>query len=218
MSATADHPLAEMLRNAALGRFPDADGLVDVFPSPPGPADAIIAFNAHHVIATDVDPAWVRARLRPGDLSAPLGAQFLSEMAERLRTAPGSVDAVFAGIGLGRCPQIALPEEPPAASHPRIERALQYRAGLTTYATADGAGVLVLGHGVAGRREAAFEVKPEARGRGLGRALVEAALDLTPKGEPLFMQAAPGNAPSLRAIIAGGLKPIGSEVLFLKST
>lgn len=213
-----DHPLTEILHNAALGRFPPPDGLVEVFPPPPSPADAIIAFNGHHVIAADVDPAWVRGRLRPGDLSAPLGARFLSEMAERLRTAPGLVDAVFAGTGRGREPALHLAPGPALRGHERVERSLLYRTDVEVLETEDGSGVLVLGRGLAGRREAAFEVEPEARGRGLGRALVEAALDLTPKGEPLFMQAAPGNAPSLRAIIAGGLKPIGAEVLFLKQS
>lgn len=213
----ADHPLAEVLRNAALGRFPPADGLVDVFPSPPSPADAVIAFNFHHAVAADVDPGWVHQRLPPGDLTAPLSPVFLNALGERLGSKPGLVDSVFAGMGRGRPPAIAIAEQWANEGHPRIERSLRYRTALTVYLTSDRAGVLILGRGVAGRREAAFEVEPEARGRGLGRALVEAALDLTPRGEPLFMQAAPGNAPSLRAIIAGGLKPIGAEVLFLKN-
>jgi GNAT superfamily N-acetyltransferase len=74
--------------------------------------------------------------------------------------------------------------------------------------------VLVLARGLGGRRELAFEVDPARRNRGLGRLLVTAARHLTPPGEPLFAQIAPGNAASLRAVTAAGLRPIGAEVLF----
>jgi GNAT superfamily N-acetyltransferase len=52
------------------------------------------------------------------------------------------------------------------------------------------------------------------RNRGLGRRLVAAARHLTPPGEPLFAQVAAGNAASLRAVVAAGFRPLGSEVLF----
>ena len=77
-----------------------------------------------------------------------------------------------------------------------------------------GAAVVVLGRGLAHRREVAFEVEEAERGRGLAtRALVEARRLLGP-GELLFAQTAPGNAASLRALLSAGFKPIGSEVLF----
>jgi RimJ/RimL family protein N-acetyltransferase len=41
-----------------------------------------------------------------------------------------------------------------------------------------------------------------------------AARHLTPPGEPLFAQVAPGNAASLRVVEAAGFRPIGAEVLF----
>ena len=50
---------------------------------------------------------------------------------------------------------------------------------------------------------------------GRGRELACAARTIT-DSEPIFMQTAPGNAASLRAILAAGFKPIGSEVLFLR--
>jgi RimJ/RimL family protein N-acetyltransferase len=40
---------------------------------------------------------------------------------------------------------------------------------------------------------------------------------LIPKGDVVFAQVAPGNAASLRAFLAAGFRPIGSEVLFLTS-
>lgn len=42
-----------------------------------------------------------------------------------------------------------------------------------------------------------------------------AARALVPEGEIAFAQVAPGNASSLRAFLAAGFSPIGSEVLFL---
>ncbi len=73
----------------------------------------------------------------------------------------------------------------------------------------------MLGRGLAGRREISFEVAPEHRGAGLGRRLVAAALALVPATEPVFAQASPGNAASLRALLASGFRPISSEVLFV---
>jgi len=37
---------------------------------------------------------------------------------------------------------------------------------------------------------------------------------MVPDGEPVFMQTAPGNAASLRALLAAGYSPVGSEILF----
>jgi hypothetical protein len=85
------------------------------------------------------------------------------------------------------------------------------------YTDGSGAGVLVVGRGLAGRREMAFEVDGSARDRGLGRALAAAAPTLIPEGEYVFAQASPGNAASVRAVLAAGYTPIGSEVLFARA-
>lgn len=82
--------------------------------------------------------------------------------------------------------------------------------------TSDERGVVVVGRGLAGRWEASFEIEEPSRNRGLGRAIVSTARTLVDPGEPLFMQAAPGNAASLKAILAGGFRPVGGEVLFLR--
>jgi hypothetical protein len=49
--------------------------------------------------------------------------------------------------------------------------------------------------------------------RGTGRGLIGDALRLVPAGEPVFAAVAPGNARSLRAFLAAGFTPLGSEVL-----
>jgi ribosomal protein S18 acetylase RimI-like enzyme len=61
-----------------------------------------------------------------------------------------------------------------------------------------------------------LEIKPEHRDKGLGRSLIRAAARLAPDGEPLFAQVTPGNARSVRAFLAAGYRPIGSEVVLLK--
>ena len=102
-----------------------------------------------------------------------------------------------------------------AATHSgRVTRARRYRPDTRVFSDRDGRGLLVLGQGVCGRREIAFEVDPEHRGQGVGRALVTAALGLVPPGEPLFAQVAPANVASVRAIHAAGFDAVAAEVLF----
>jgi GNAT superfamily N-acetyltransferase len=76
-------------------------------------------------------------------------------------------------------------------------------------------GTLLIGRGVVGRWEAAVEVDPQARGAGLGRRLALAARHLVPDGEPLWAQIAPGNAASVRALLAAGYVPMGAETLLV---
>jgi GNAT superfamily N-acetyltransferase len=160
--------LRRLLHDAARGVFPPADGVVEVWPAPPGAVDAVLAFTAHHVVAAGVDPALVAARLPDGDLSAPMGPAFLGWLGARLGSPPGSLDGVLAAEGLGGTPPLELTPG----------------------------------------------VDPARRNRGLGRSLVAAARHLTPPGEPLFAQVAPGNAASLRVVEVAGFRPIGAEVLF----
>jgi GNAT superfamily N-acetyltransferase len=206
--------LRRVLEDAARGMPPAPDGVVEVWPAPEGPVDAVLAFTAHHVVAAAVDPGLVAARLPPGDLSAPVGAAFLGWLGERLDSRPGSLDVVLAAEGLGGTPPLELVPAAGLDRHQRVARSLRYRDDLRVWTAQEGAGVLVLGRGLAGRREVAFEVDPGWRNRGLGRSLVAAARHLTPPGEPLFAQVAPGNVASLRVVEAAGFRPVGAEVLF----
>jgi GNAT superfamily N-acetyltransferase len=206
--------LLRLLEDAAGGVPPPADGVVEVWPGPEGPVDAVLAFTAHHVVAAGVDPDLVAARLPEGDLGAPMSPGFLGWLGERLGSHPGSLDVVLAAPGLGGDPPLALRPVGDPDRHPRAARAVRYRRDLRVWTDPDDAGVLVLGRGLAGRREVAFEVDPSRRNRGLGRLLVSCARHLTPPGEPLFAQVAAGNAASLRVVEAAGFRPLGAEVLF----
>ena len=212
------HPVAALLADVVAGRFPPEDGRTEVVPQPPGPVAGILAFAAHHLVAADVDAAWVRSHLPDGDLSAPVGPTFVAALAERLGRSFDNLDLVLVAPGLGGEPTVDLRpvERPPdGRHHPRLARAGRYRTDLRAFETGDGRGLVVVGRGLAQRWELAFEVAPGARGAGLGRSLVTAGRTLVPAGEPVFVQVAPGNVPSLRAVLAaGGFTPIGGEILF----
>jgi hypothetical protein len=99
------------------------------------------------------------------------------------------------------------------ADHPRVRRARRYRDDVRVWAL-DG-GVLVIGRGLGGRWEAAVEVDQEHRNAGLGRRLAAAARALVPEPRPVWAQVAPGNAASVRAFLAAGYRPVGSEALLV---
>lgn len=203
--------LRDILDAAARGVFPPADGSTTVVPQR-SPRDAgVLAFTAHSVVFTDEDEGWVRetlARVDCDPLSASLNPRFLAAFLERTGRSNDTVDLLTVGTPLPGRPAVDLTEidEP---DHPRVVRARGHRDRVRVW-TAEG-GVLILGHGVAGRLEAAVEVAEEVRHRGLGRALATAARHLA--DEPVWAQVAPGNARSLRAFQAAGYRPVGAEAL-----
>jgi hypothetical protein len=211
--AAPTHPLRELLEAAARGRFPPPDAAVEVLPpASGGPTDAVCAFTAHHVVAAPVEADWVHERVRRDPLTAPVSAAFLAELGSRLGAAPGTVDVVLAAAALDGPPPLELVED--GGDHPRAQRARQMRIGVRVLRTPAGDGHLILGRGLAGRLEASFDVATAARGDGLGRGLALAARHVAPEGAAVFAQVAPGNAASLRAVLAAGYMPLGAEVLF----
>lgn len=207
--------VGELLAQVAAGSPPPFDLATEVVPQPPGPVAGVLAFAGHHVVAADVDAAWVHDRLPAGDLGAPVGGRFLADLADRLGRTGDNIDVVFVGHGADGPPPVPLVPTGGDVDHPRVARAERYRADLRVFETPDGDGLVLLGRGLASRWECAFEVRESARGRGLGRQLAEAARHLVPVGSPLWVQVAPGNVPSLRAVLAaGGYSPVGAEILF----
>ena len=215
MGETARERLAGLLRDAAAGRFPPADGGVTVLPQPSARDAGVFGFTAHAVVFADVDADWVRAQLAPGDLGAPLQPPFLQALCAKTGRVAGSIDML--------CCAPSLDGEPPAGltpvdlgggvswHHPRVERAFSFRDEVRAWET--DSGVVLLGRGVAGRSEAAIEVDPDRRGRGHGRALATAARHLVPPGEAVWAQVAPANGASVRAFLAAGFIPVGAEIL-----
>lgn len=211
MGTRIEHgPLSAVLREAAAGRFPPANGEVTVLP-PPSPRDSgVIGFTAHAVVFTDADPAWVRARLPADDLSRPLSPAFLQALCAHTRREAHTIDMLCVAWPRSGQPGMALRPEPDVA-HPRIARAMRYRDDVRAWRTEGG--VVLVGRGVASRWEVAIEVDPGYRGHGLGRALAAAARQLVPDDGPVWAQIAPANAASVRAFLAAGFRPVGAEAL-----
>jgi RimJ/RimL family protein N-acetyltransferase len=118
---------------------------------------------------------------------------------------------VLAAPGL---PGAAALAEVDAAAHPRVVRAHAHRDDVRVFESAGGRALVILGHGLAGRLEVAFEVAPGHRGNGLATAALTEARRAAGPHTLLFAQTAPANVPSLKALLAAGFAPIGAEALF----
>ncbi|MFG1608782.1 GNAT family N-acetyltransferase [Actinoplanes sp. NPDC049265] len=185
------------------------DPWLELVPAPaPGHA-AVLSLPGHVVVAADVGRGWLDSWMR-GDFADPLRPAFLDALEEQLRGEAGNLDALLMAGPLPGPPEIALASADDSI-HDRVARAHRYRADVRAWASSDG--IVILGRGVAGRWETAFEVDPAAWGSGHGRALARAARHLVPDGRPVWAQCSPGNASSLRALLAAGFVPIGSELL-----
>jgi len=172
---------------------------------------AVVALTAHYFIATAAAEDWPRDQLLEGDLLAPMGPRFLTALSEQFGLPDDGVDVLLAAQGL---PGDSLLRETTAHDDSRATRARAHREQVRVFTDPTGVAIVVLGHGLARRNEVAIEVEPTHRGHGLAtRALTEARRLLRPD-QVLFAQTAPGNAASLRALLAAGFRPIGSEVLF----
>lgn len=199
-----------MFADVERGAFPRADGCIEAVR--PHAGTAVVGFSAHILIAADVTQQWVDDQLPHGDLAEPLNPTFLGTLAEYLDLRVNGTDLVTFGHRLGGPAPIEL-KEVTETSHPRVARARRYRRDLRIY-EAEG-GVMVLGRGLAGRWETAFEVDPQWRNRGLGRALAQAARHLIPDGRGVWAQTAPGNAASVRVLLDAGYLPVGAEALLV---
>lgn len=206
--------LQARFREAVAGTFPADDGTVELVAESVGQAHAVVAFSAHFVVCAPVTRDWLDVVVPPDDFAATHHPDFLRALADRVGADIGALDVVLASDqpALGPHDDLGLVEVDDR-DHPRVRRSLRYRDDVRVWRTPDGGGHLVVGRGLVGRREAAFEVAPTARGRGLGLALAQAArVDATPE-DPVFVQVSPGNVASLRATLAAGYRPMCSEVL-----
>ncbi|MFE7120446.1 GNAT family N-acetyltransferase [Streptomyces sp. NPDC057654] len=205
-------PLASLLTDLAKGVFPPCDGRVDVVPQPSRRDAGVLSLTGYTMVFTDAEAGWVRGRLPPGDLSAPLNPPFLSALCARTDRVVDNIDLLTVAHPLPGPPPLPLTPTRDR-THPRIVRALRHRDDVRAW-THPG-GTLLIGRGVAGRWEMAVEVAPRSQRAGLGRLLATAARHLVPPGEPLWAQIAPGNAASVRTLLAAGFTPVGAEALLV---
>lgn len=207
MSSSREHPLLSVLIGAASDRFPAVDGRV-VFMPPLRPGlEAVVSLTGRTYLATAL------AATDFGDLPLDgFGAALAPNVLLRLAGeggAVGVVDATLVTPGTGR-ERSAPPPRSDLDDHPRVKHARDLREDVAVYG--DERGLVTLARGLAGRIEMSAETAPGQQ-RGAGRSLIADALGLVPEHEPVFAAVSPGNARSLRAFLAVGFQPVGSEVL-----
>lgn len=204
----ASHPLLTLFMDAADGCFPPVDGRVTVLPPLPDGLECSVAFTGHAVVATAMTKQAVHAQ-GPDGFGESLSPDFLRHLAGPTGWI-GVTDATLTARGTGGPPRLA--ETTDADDHPRVRHARWLRTDVQVHG--DERGLITLADGLAGRRELSIELHPAQQyGRGRGRSLITDALSLVPEGEPVFAAVSPGNARSMRAFLACGFMPIGSEVL-----
>ena len=201
------HPLHAALIAAAHGRFPDVDGLVDVYPPDESGTVACVEFTGHSVVLTDRDRHDVIANGADG-----YGGATHPDLLRWLAGPTGTIgchDAVLVATGTGGG---SLPERSDLEHHPRVARARRHRRAVRVHG--DEFGLVTIGVGLVGRWEVSVELfDPVQAPNGAGSALIAEALRLIPAGDLLWAEVSPGNAASLRAFLRCGFTPIGAEVL-----
>jgi hypothetical protein len=202
------HPLAAALDAAARGSFPPADGAVELLPPDDSGWSAIVALTGHAYVLADVDREALDAAGADG-----FGGASHPEV-QRLVAGPGGDIGALDVVLVGRAETgPALPRRDDLDDHPRVRRARAHRHDVEVYG--DHVGLVIVGRGLVDRREIAVELlDPLAAGRaGHGRRLIRAGLAALPTGAACWAQVSPGNAASLRAFLACGFVPVGSEIL-----
>jgi len=209
------HPLAEIIQDADAGRFPAADGGWSRVPTWRDGVEAIVCFTGHAVFALDSRVSHERiAELGADGFGGAAHPRLLCGLAGPDGWV-GSQDALLAGHGTGAGGEAALVPRPDLSSHPRAQYAASVRDDPRTYGYPDPgrSAVAIISSGLAGLTELSFELEPDRRGGGQATALIRAALATLPAGELVVAAATPGNAASVRALLAAGFTPLGSVQL-----
>jgi hypothetical protein len=199
-----------VLDACAHGRFPRADGAVEVLPPDGDGTRAVVAMTGHAYVLADVEPADVTLLTgSDGGFGSALMPSVLTWLAGDDRTI-GSTDVVLVAAGSGEATSAIATTR--YDDHPRVVRARAHRRDVAVYADADG--VVIVGRGLVGRTELSLELlHPDSSAGHAGRRLIASGLATVPAGEWCWAQVAAGNARSLRAFLACGFRPIGAEVL-----
>lgn len=205
------HPLLTVLDAAAAGTFPPVDGVVETMPPDDRRTCAIVELTGHAYVLTDLGADDPRLAGADGFGGAAHPSVVLA-VAGPDRTI-GSHDAVLVRRGGSTVPP--LPATDLHDDHPRAVRARRHRSEVVVLG--DERGLVTIGRGLAGRTELSVEVVGAAHGGGVGRHLIEGGLAAVDPDRWVYAQVAPGNAASLRAFLACGFRPIGSEILIMAS-
>lgn len=205
----ATHPLLPVLIAAAEGRFPPADGVVEILPPDEAGTWAVVELTGHAFILGEVDDSTLTEAGADG-----FGGAAHPDV-QRLLAGPHGWIGCHDAVLVGQPDQLSVTPLAVRADlddHPRVIRARQHRGDVTVYGNDDG--LVVVGRGLAGRTELAVELFAASPGSSRrGRSLIRAALAALPADDWCFAQVSPGNAASLRSFLAAGFTPIGAEVL-----
>lgn len=206
---TGGDDLAALFAAVAAGRYPFSDGGFHVVgPDRTTGQHAVLAFTGHAVLATD----------RPREQLAGLGLDGYGRAHHpdvlRALAGPhgwiGVLDAmlVTCATGVGGT---SLRRTRDLDDHHRVVYARETRVAVEVLA--DERGLVTVGRGLGGRRELGFELTGAPSGVREGQALLRDVLAELPAGEPVWAACAPGNARSLRTLLAVGFVAVGAEVL-----
>jgi hypothetical protein len=201
--------LAALFAEVLDGRYPPSDGGFRVVaPDRTTGQHAVLAFTGHAVVATDRTHEQVAALGLDG-----YGAAHHPDVLRAL-AGPGGwigvLDAVLVARGTGGG-GTTLRRTEDLDDHPRVTYARETRVAVEVLA--DGRGLVTVGKGLGARTELGLELTDAPMDQRAGRALLRDVLAELPAGQPVWASCAPGNARSLRALLAAGFVPVGAEVL-----
>lgn len=207
------HPLAAVIRAAAKGSFPPADGGVDVVAPLHEGAEAVVAFTGHAVVATHRDRVDVLEQGADGYGGATSPAFLLWLAGDGGYV--GSLDILMCAYGRGAGSPLGVASD--LDDHPRVLHARLLRRDVAVLQD-ERPGLVTIGKGLAGLTEMSVEVDDALRSRGVGRSLIASAVDHVPSGDLVIAHVAPGNARSVRAFVASGFVALGSTSIVLRRT
>jgi hypothetical protein len=209
-----------LITAAAAGRFPAADGGWQRVPPWHPDLEAVLAFTGHAVFAVRPD---ITGRLLDSLGADGFGGAHDPRLIAALAGSAGwidSLDLLLAARGTGGPGgPPALVDRPDLAGHPRAELAasLREQPRILGYQDPRRSALAVVSRGIAGLPELSFELEAGHRGRGGGAQLIGDALSTVPAGQLTVAAAAPGNAASVRSLLAAGFTPLGSLQLFRRA-
>ncbi len=208
------HPLADVLRNAMHGHFPPGDGRVERLPTWRGGVEAVVALTGHAYLCLEVghDVPTTVADLAGDAFGGAVDPRVVATLAgpSAGRDDIDSLDLIMVAPARRRDAVDLDLVESPGHAHPRVEFARRLRDDVRVMTAPGVEGLLVVASGLAGLTEVSIELAPQRRGRGTGAAMLSAARSLARPGEPIVAAVAPGNAASIRALLAAGFVPVGS--------
>jgi hypothetical protein len=200
------HPLLHVMTCAAHGDFPPVDGSVSFLPELPDGNRAIVALTGHAFIAGEFGAGHFEGVTLDG-FGGALAPEAVLRVADGGNVGVNDVVLVAPGSGIG----LETPVTSMWNDHHRVRHARNLRTDVVVHG--DERGFVTVGSGLAGRAEMSIEIADTNTSTGLGRQLIQDACGAVPVGKLIFAAVSPGNARSLRAFLASGFRPIGSEII-----